>query len=541
MENNDTKKFKATQSKRLLFLKKIKLKGYPEFSKNLNQYLWNIDKYFQNSYKDHYIIVGNKENIKTKTPLGNKRKAEKRKTRKLLNLSIKSNDKEKFYLNESKTNISRFDKKRALSKNIKENYLKIGQKYINDYEIEDLFNAYKTAQKLNKKKSRNFVFPKDYVDKNSPIFSAKTITNFNRYLFDKKNSINNIEYKNNSDNESVGGINSVKIMKKISNKKNNIQNKNNECYKTNSTTISYNNLKDNINNNNLIESYSKKVNFCSISKMNLTNTNSNNTINIQNLNINSINKKSKTANNFYPLNCVDEKNIISRNRLINRQNQFLLSQKDEGNFTPNKSSRNHYAQILAIQEQTLSKTARDELKKNSLYNMLRQKTHKSKENLLMTNIDSYRIKNELKDKFIKLNSKLEPEHIYNWEKDLREESKIKTIDNNKNINYYNIRDPFNKTIHILLKNKFIGKKNNMKYYKILIDETNNINNNYEGLCIKGKNLLKTEYEQIKLLKNKKIINNYDLYLPLADVEDILFMDKKYSNINKIKKNHKNKK
>ena len=81
----------------------------------------------------------------------------------------------------------------------------------------------------------------------------------------------------------------------------------------------------------------------------------------------------------------------------------------------------------------------------------------------------------------------------------------------------------------------------MKYYKILIDETNNINNNYEGLYIKGKNLLKTEYEQIKLLKNKKIINNYDLYLPSADVEDILFMDKKYSNINKIKKNHKNKK
>ena len=32
------------------------------------------------------------------------RKAEKRKKRKLLNLSIKSNDKEKFYLNESKTN-----------------------------------------------------------------------------------------------------------------------------------------------------------------------------------------------------------------------------------------------------------------------------------------------------------------------------------------------------------------------------------------------------------------------------------------------------
>ena len=69
----------------------------------------------------------------------------------------------------------------------------------------------------------------------------------------------------------------------------------------------------------------------------------------------------------------------------------------------------------------------------------------------------------------------------------------------------------------------------MKYFKNLIDESNNMNNNLEGLYIKGKNLLKIEYDQVKSIKNKKIINNYEMYLPSADVEDILFTDQKYIN------------
>ena len=84
-------------------------------------------------------------------------------------------------------------------------------------------------------------------------------------------------------------------------------------------------------------------------------------------------------------------------------------------------------------------------------------------------------------------------------------------------------------MNITISNKNLGKKKNSKYYKKLIDETNKINNNFEGLFIKGKNLLKTEYDQLKALKTKKIINNYEIYLPTAEVEDILFTDRKYSN------------
>ena len=81
----------------------------------------------------------------------------------------------------------------------------------------------------------------------------------------------------------------------------------------------------------------------------------------------------------------------------------------------------------------------------------------------MTNFNSYRIRNELKDKFTNLNSKLEPEHNYNWAKDLREESKmIQTHDNNTN--NYSIRDPFNKTVYNSIKNISLGKKKHMNYF-----------------------------------------------------------------------------
>ena len=527
--NNYLKKINVSSSRSKLFLvKKIKLKKFPELSKNLKTFFWDRDKYFQQNYKNYYILVGNRQNKKTKTSIGNKRKIERRKTRRFMNMVFNPNEKKS---NESKVNTSPNDKQRGIPKNIKETGLKIGQKYINDFELEDLFNAFKTVQKLNKKRSNNFLFPNQYLDKNSSITASKTS---NKYLYDKKSS-KNFDSKNLKDIEnriasSGRGRKDINLSNKKSNKSELNNNINNEYYKTISTFTSIKNIKD-IENDNLNDSSSKNINnFCSISKMNLLN----NPLNIEYNNF--LDKKPKTASNFYNLNSMDEKNINSRKRLIKRQNQFLLSPNEEDDISPHKTKRLYYAQILANQEQALSKTSKIKLKINTMYNVVSHKSHKSRENLLMKNIDSYRIKNELKDKFTFLNSKLEPEHIYNWIKDLREETKtIKTNENNTN--YYIIRDPFTKKMYnSTIRN--IGKKKNLKQYKPLIDEMNNINNNYEGLYIKGKNLLNIEYNQVKSLKNKKILNNYEIYLPTTDVEDILFTDEKYINIKNQNQNSK---
>ena len=510
MENKKIVQNKA----KLLLLKKIKLKKYPELSKNLKEYFWNIDNYFKPKFKNNYIVI-NKEVKNAKAPLSaNKRKQPRQKTRKFVNNSSNSSDKKR--LNDS--NISYYDnRKRGVPKNIKETRLKIGQKYITDFEIEDLFSAFKTAQKENKKRDSNFVTANNYIDRNSVVIQSKSTTNFNRFLYEKKKSLfNNNDHKKFPDIIGGEGIshNFTKKNNNLNTLNNFNNNVNNEYYRTTSTFISVNNnnTKETLVDNT-IESPSKNINkFCSIEKMNSLYNTINTDINFD--------RKAKTTNNFY----VEGKNILLRNKLIKKQNQYLLDSKDDNSISLHKAEIDNLAKLLAVQEKTIALTSKNKLKIKNLNNLLSKKAHKSKKNLLMTNINTYRIRNELKDKFTDLNSKLEPEHNYNWIKDLRKKSKsIKTCNNANN---YNIRDPYNKTIYNAARDINLGKKKYIKYYKNIIDVTNKINKNFEGLYIKGKNLLKMEYDQVKSFKNKKIINIYEMFLPSADVEDILFTEKK---------------
>ena len=278
-------------------------------------------------------------------------------------------------------------------------------------------------------------------------------------------------------------------------------------------------------------------NFSSISKINFLNKEFNNYKNND--------KKAKTAKNFYHIRTLDEnKKVVSRNNLIKKQNQFLLNNSKD-NLTINKGQRTIYAKLLANQEQAIMQITKNQSKSKNLFKTLSEKTHRDKKDLLITNIESYRIKNELKDKFLILNSKLSPEHVYNWTNDLRRQPKSNKNNNNENDkdnNYdlYNIRDPFNKTMYNLKSKKNLIKKKDLKYFKNIIDESNNINNNLDGMFIKGENLLKKEYEQAKDLKNRKILNNFEMFLPPSDFEDILFTDQKYMNKKKIEEKNKNK-
>ena len=521
MEISNKNTFPQNKAK-LLLLKKIKIKKFPEFKKNLNDYFWKIDKYFQPRYNDYKIQIGNNYNKKSNIPYTNKRKVERRKTR-LFTKSFTLNDKKDSRI--TSTNIfSNLEKRRCITKNIKESGFKglnAGQKYISDFELEDIFNNFKKKHKLNKEKINNYMTIKEYIDNNSLIIANKTSANFNNFIkeFKTQKSLNTNEYKILTDLGEGNGKHFLSPKKY----KSNIINLNNDYYKTSSTFMSINNIKETKDDNN--------NNCCLTCRKSIINSPKNG------YNDNVVDKKSKTAKNFYNLK-EEEKNIISRNNLIKRQNQFLFNSKEEEKFSQNKTEKIIFAKLLANQEQVLKNKSKNMIKNNNIYNIITEKVHKPKERLLMTNIDSFRIKNELKEKFCSLNSKIEPEHYYNWIKDLRDESSINN--NNSNINSYNIRDPYNKTIYINTQRKNFAKKANIRFYKKLIEETNNINNNLEGLYINGRNLLKTEYEQIKSYKSKKIINNYEAFLPTSNYEDILFTDQKYFNKKSIKlKNNKN--
>ena len=71
----------------------------------------------------------------------------------------------------------------------------------------------------------------------------------------------------------------------------------------------------------------------------------------------------------------------------------------------------------------------------------------------------------------------------------------------------------------------MSKKFKFKNLKKLVNDVNRISRNFEGLIVKGENLLQLEYDFVKTLKNKKIINNIEAYLPSIEVEDKCFVHK----------------
>ena len=481
-EDNINLHLSEENQKKQLFLKKIKLSDFPELQKNYNDFFNNRNHYFNNKYKNNDIIIGKIKDSKEKEDLMPKFK------------SLKSKNK-KYLFNSPKMSNSRItpddsshgDKKRIGAKIIKDTSLKVGQQYISENELEDLFNKFKNVQKINKSTIKDFITVKDLIEKKIKIKP-----------FNKNFKIEKIFTPIKNEN-SIFGENSIPFHKT----------ENNEYNRTISTCISNPNLR----NEHLNDSNSAKNVFA------------NNNLNPGYSSYNNIKtyKKEmnyfKTLNNFYEYKKNNNnKNIKSRNKIIARQNQFLSNTKDT-NYYKNKSEQKYFAELLANQEKTLLKSSKSQTKMENMTKKISNTINKRKKDLLLLNVDSYRIKSELLHKFENLNKCLKREHFYNWYDELR------TISNSNinNQNFYNIRDPLKNPEN--QKNFNLSKNIKFKNLKKLVNDINRISRNFEGLIVKGENLLQLEYDFVKTLKNKKIINNIEAYLPSIEVEDKCFVNK----------------
>ena len=470
--------------KRQYFLKKIKLSNFPELQKDYNDFFSNNFNYFNNNYKNNYILVGKIQDNKEKDGLIHKMKITKGKSKKLINLSKISNSRI------TPEDSSHGEKKRVASKYTKDSSLKIGQQYIDDYQLEDLFNKFKIVKKLNKSKTRNFITVKDIIEKKVRINSLKNqFKNENKPKFDLPD--NNLPFQKASD-------------------------KNLDYNKTISTCMSNPNFKiEHIN-----DSYSSR-NILTNNNNYKSGLNHFNNNFIKNNNIYKMLKKDQKNMTFANLYLEDKiksntkKKIMKRNKTISRQNQFLLNEKG-GNCYANKSEKNYFSILLANQEQTLLKSSKSQTKLNLLSERLSKKINKPKEDLLILNTDNYRIKYELLNKIEKFNKKIGPEHYYNWYEDLRTISNTNIGDKNIN-NLYNIRNPLRNEISM----KF-GKNKSMGKVKKIFNEVNKFSHNCKDMIINGKDLLQIEYELSKNLKNRKKLNNFEAFLPSVDVEDKYF-------------------
>lgn len=474
------------KDKKKFFLKKIRLTDFPDLKKIYKDFFNNSSNYLNGKYKNKYILIGKLHNKKEKDDLILKIKNKMFKNKKISVISKITTE-----------NNSYIEKKNFIDNKINKNStLKLGQQYIDDIELDDLFNKFKTVHKINKSKTTNFITLKDIIEKkikNNP-------------------SSNNIKIENNSGNN-------FQLHKSS---ENNIYNK------TISTSFSNKKFKnDNLFDSNLRKSLLeiKKLNkdlhpFSKINSVNniITQFNGNNNNKLEN-------QKFSTMNNFFDINNKkkkNDKNIRKRNKMINKQIQFLSENKDSNNWIC-KTEKNYFAQILANQEKALLKSSKSQTLINNYGNKISMKLNKPKKDLLFLNIDKYRIIQELRNRIDVLNKKVGPEHYYNWIKDLRSISEENF--NNKNKDNYNInkiRNPMkNDRKYNFFKNNF-----RLKNLKKIVNEINKDSQNYEGLLVKGQNLLKLEYEYVKSLKNKKIINNFEAFLPTIDLEDKNFANNK---------------
>ena len=469
--------------KRQYFLKKIKLSNFPELQKDYNDFFTNNINYFNNNYKNNYILVGKLHENKDKEGLIHKIKLSKGKSKKFLfNSSKISNSK---IISEDS---SHGEKKKPQIKFNKDTSLKMGQQYIDDYQLEDLFNKFNVVKKLNKSKTKNFITVKD--------------------LIEKKIKINAFKNQSKNENKSKHDFNETNLAFHKINENNNI-----DYNKTISTSISNPNFKfEHINN-----SHSSK-NILTNNNNYKSGFNSSKNIFLKNNNNNKNKKFMSTFTHF----CLEDKiklkkkkNVKKRHRTINRQNQFLLNDKG-GNFHKNISEKKYFSELLANQEQVLLKSSKSQTKLDFISNKLSKKINKEKNDLLILNTDNYRIKYELLTNIEKYNKKIEPEHYYNWYEDLRTISNTNISEKNKN-NIFSIRNPLRNEIKI----KF-GKNKSLINIKKIINNVNKVSHNYKDMIINGKDLLQMEFDFAKSLKNRKKLNNFEAYLPTIDVEDKYF-------------------
>ena len=183
-------------------LRKININQYPKMKKNLKMFFNDCNKYFQTKYGDKYILVG-KKNIKNNiikliNPLDESINQKKIKGKKYIKrmtlkkaLTLKKN-KDVLNCSPNKKTNKIVEKKKNFTIS-EENALKQGQRFIEDKEVDALFDLFKKVRTINKNRIDKFVTLRELLEKNknTPFSIHKTNKNIT-----KKNNIN-LNDKNN--------------------------------------------------------------------------------------------------------------------------------------------------------------------------------------------------------------------------------------------------------------------------------------------------------------------------------------------------------
>ena len=531
------------KEKTQLMLEKIKLDDNPEFKDFLHTYFNDPSKYFLKKFKNNPIVVGRKTNKNTfykikvsikESPL---KKSRKNLTKSIIDLKNKSLS-DHSYREENKGNAPKDNNNN--NNNININYLKAGQRYVNDLEINTIFSNFKNTQKANKNKINNIITIKDIrkfraenLDTSKSVKGRMLMRRKTLKSFKGLNSMdNNNNITNNDNNNNINSYNN-----KISITENNISNNSikktstqkltDKVKKTDNTMASNDSLQDKKNNKNInnLKLYHNNINTFK------DRTFSNESNSISNKNISKTNDSNKKIKNIYNRdNSNDDKVPISDfykfhklYKTLKENNKIDIFKKQAQYLSTEKCRvyRKELANILVSQEKTFLNNLDSENKARKIAIYMSNKLKIPKDKLLMNKTEFYRINNDLKSR---LSKQMEYEYIedfYEWEKNLKNFG-------NK-IQYEEIiRDPiykinnYPKRNFYSMNNEYLTKRINKKNLKKFFNNLDNIKYNFRGLFVKGKNLLEVEQDLAKGIKGKKILNNFEEVLPYSSLKNDVY-------------------
>lgn len=554
----------ANKNKEFL-VEKVKIGENPKIRRYLKEFFLNPSKYFNVDFDNKQIIMGKNKNNSNKFNIpipkqyqrrNNRRLRTKTKTIGLINETL---IKHLVLLNEHKKS----------NKEIYDSTLKEGQKYIDDKEIDYIFKTFEKVQEINKTKTKDFVTKNELFDdkiflsnKFDKIKNRKKKNDKTKIFDDKKENNNNkISLSNKTKDKLIKSKSS--LFKSYLNKKqillNDNKTNNNIFLKRQILSSSSYKLKNSYSqpeyhfNDKTKAIYNLKLEkprFASVFDDNaFKNVQDNNienyTIKRQNSTIYQSDSKSyidkfiKSSKEFFKEKKEKEKikkTLLEKRKLMEKQSQFLSNSNQ-------KLINKQIAEKLASQEKALIYNIKFKNKHRSILDTLSKKLKKQKSDLMLDQMEDYRLKKDIRIKINKLIKKTNPGQNYDWKLDLRNsknenEEELPKV-NNDDINYYNnkftishndeiTRNPFSKTFYSTNKKfrqqekEYLKSKVSKTMYNKFMKDINNLNNKFDGLIIEGQNLLKCELDIIKHIKGKKIINNYDNTLQEKDVSDKIF-------------------
>ena len=546
IQNFPTKKQLITNNilkaeKTRLILHKINIKEKPLYKKYLKQFFENPRKFFVSNYANKIIVLNRfktQENL-FELPLPQnllrRYKARKNKGVQLINdTSIKEqiDDMVSPYNNNKIGN-----RRRKIILGIKkEKDDKRDKREITEEELQKIYAAFEDVRSLNKNRIDNFITKNEYVDLMYKNYKENNENN------DDNTTEDNKEIKENNDD--------IKFRKYVKSKSSLAIRNRSKVHKDDlhkkivSAKIVKFNDRNSINiykrkNSEIIipkipeKMIHKSKTFASIFDEKLPQKVPQNKNEENNLTTNSqYSTLYKTRNKSFLSNLKKTYNkYLEAKTGLNRE-QLLLEKQYQYTMDVNSTAiKKEFAKKLATQEKALNHNKKIDNRNNNMMELLAKKINKEKDDLIIAQVDDYRIMKDIKSELQDLIEKNIPEYNYKWNKDLRNNSEdchYKKI-NNQNQREI-VRNPLNAKNRANSVDKRFGEaeKNYIRQnirksdYRKFVRDLSMSKGNFNGLLIKGKNLLKCEKDLIKKIKGKKYIINYNSTLQEKDINDVLY-------------------